>query len=90
MPDGPDKADPMASFKAQMEEFEAQMAEFERKSADVTQLVESVGLTREQFRERAQKNGVQRIGALFRRAEAGDFFTEPKAAAKPRRVKVRL
>lgn len=83
MPDGSDGTDPMAAF-------EAQMAEFERKNAEVTKLVESVGLTREQFRERAEKNGVHRIGALFRRAEAGDFFTEPKTDAKPRRVKVRL
>ena len=83
MPDDSDGAGPMAAF-------EAQMAEFERKSAEITKLVESVGLTREQFRERAQQNGVHRIGARFRRAEAGDFFTEPKGAAKQRRVKVRV
>ena len=83
MSDESDGTDGLASIEAQMEEFE-------RQSAEVTKLVESVGLTREQFRERAQKNGVQRLGALFRRAEAGDFFTEPKAAAKPRRVKLRL
>ena len=83
MADDPDGADPMAAFNAQL-------AEFERKSAEVTKLVESVGLTRAQLRERAQNNGVQRIGARFRRAEAGDFFKEPKAAPKPRRIKTRL
>ena len=83
MADKPDEADPMAVIAAQMEEFE-------RKSAEITELIESVGVTREELQELAEKNGIQRTGARFRRAEAGDFFTEPQAPKKPKRVRVRL
>ena len=74
------------------EEVQAQLAELARMSAEVDRLLGNVGMSREKMRDKAHKSGLHRVGAMFRRLEAGDdfHFFEPKPPRKIARRKMRL